>query len=330
MARPRSDTGVEGYPNGSFARGAPANAGGGGTDGNPSANDQNSGGGGGANGGAGGQGGNTWSSNLAVGGAGGVAVPAPSVTKVVLGGGGGGATRNNAGPSSGGVGAGLVILDVGSLPGTGEIRANGGDGQTAANDGGGGGGAGGSVVVAAASGGLSGLTVSANGGDGGDAWPTQAPGGFPGERHGPGGGGGGGFVLLSTSGATTTTNGGAHGVTTTASDAYNATDGTGGSAGTFVGLAPRRRQRVGLLASADGDEADVDAFRHEHARGHDGHVHDRRGERPGERHGPTGCAVGRPSDRVHLRLHRSRDPRRWRHTGRRGGSDGRSRRTQLE
>ena len=41
------DTGVEGYPSGSFARGAPANAGGGGTDGNPSANDQNSGGGGG-------------------------------------------------------------------------------------------------------------------------------------------------------------------------------------------------------------------------------------------------------------------------------------------
>ncbi len=233
-----TDTGIEGYPNGSFARGAPANAGGGGTDGNPSANDQNSGGGGGANGGAGGQGGNAWSSNLAVGGAGGVAAPAPSVTKVVLGGGGGGATRNNAGPSSGGVGAGLVILDVGSLPGTGEIRANGGDGQSAANDGGGGGGAGGSVVVAAASGGLSGLTVSANGGDGGDAWPTQPPGGFPGERHGPGGGGGGGFVLLSTSGATTTTNGGAHGVTTTASDAYNATDGSGGSTGTFVGPLP--------------------------------------------------------------------------------------------
>ena len=55
------DTGVEGYPNGSTARGAPGNAGGGGTDGNPSVNDQNSGGGGGSNGGAGGMGGNTWS-----------------------------------------------------------------------------------------------------------------------------------------------------------------------------------------------------------------------------------------------------------------------------
>ena len=159
-----------------------------------------------------------------------------------------------------------MILDVGSLTGTGEIRANGGDGQTAANDGGGGGGAGGRVVVAAASGGLSGLTVSANGGDGGDAWPTQAPGGFPGARHGPGGGGGGGFVLLSTSGATTTTDGGAHGITTTANDAYGATDGSGGSAGTFAGSLPGS----GSAASCSpqyGDEADVDALRHEHASG---------------------------------------------------------------
>ena len=64
-------TGAEGYPNGSMARGAPGNAGGGGTDGHTSANDQNSGGGGGANGGIGGQGGNTWSSDLARGGFGG-------------------------------------------------------------------------------------------------------------------------------------------------------------------------------------------------------------------------------------------------------------------
>jgi uncharacterized repeat protein (TIGR01451 family) len=233
-----TDTGVEGYPNGSFARGAPADAGGGATDGNPAANDQNPGGGGGANGGAGGHGGNSWSSNLAIGGAGGAAVPAPGFSHVVLGGGGGGGTRNNAGPSSGGVGGGLVMLDIGSLTGAGEIRTNGGSGQTAANDGGGGGGAGGSVVVEVASGTLAGLTVNANGGAGGNAWPTQAPGGFPGERHGPGGGGGGGVTALSTTGATTSTTGGAHGITTTANDAYNATDGSGGLAGTFVGSLP--------------------------------------------------------------------------------------------
>src|SRR2546429_586427 len=42
---------VDGYPNGSTARGAPATAGGGGTDPHPSANDPDTGGGGGANGG---------------------------------------------------------------------------------------------------------------------------------------------------------------------------------------------------------------------------------------------------------------------------------------
>ena len=59
-----ADTVGDGYPNGDFARGAPGNAGGGGTDGDPVSNGQNSGGGGGGNGGAGGVGGNTWSSNL--------------------------------------------------------------------------------------------------------------------------------------------------------------------------------------------------------------------------------------------------------------------------
>ena len=57
------DNAAEGYPNGSFARGAPGTAGGGGTDSNPNANDENSGGGGGGNGGLGGRGGNAWNSN---------------------------------------------------------------------------------------------------------------------------------------------------------------------------------------------------------------------------------------------------------------------------
>jgi hypothetical protein len=54
------DNVVEGYPGGSFARGAPGNAGGGSTDSNPPSNDQNAGGGGGGNGGVGGLGGNGW------------------------------------------------------------------------------------------------------------------------------------------------------------------------------------------------------------------------------------------------------------------------------
>ncbi|HEX2769075.1 MAG TPA: hypothetical protein VHN12_07295, partial [Geobacteraceae bacterium] len=59
-----------GYPGGAIdaskGRGAPGNAGGGGTDGN-TANDENSGGGGGGNYAAGAKGGNSWYSNIAVG-----------------------------------------------------------------------------------------------------------------------------------------------------------------------------------------------------------------------------------------------------------------------
>ena len=65
------DNVVEGYPGGSFARGAPGNAGGGATDSNPPANDQNAGGGGGGNGGTGGHGGNGWKTFGVSGGFGG-------------------------------------------------------------------------------------------------------------------------------------------------------------------------------------------------------------------------------------------------------------------
>src|SRR2546423_8545327 len=68
---------VDGYPNGSTARGAPATAGGGGTDPHPSANDQNTGGGGGANGGAGGGGGEPPEKKQAGGGGGGNGPPPP-------------------------------------------------------------------------------------------------------------------------------------------------------------------------------------------------------------------------------------------------------------
>jgi fimbrial isopeptide formation D2 family protein/uncharacterized repeat protein (TIGR01451 family) len=224
-----TDTGVEGYPNGSTAQGAPGNAGGGGTDGNTAANDQNSGGGGGGNSGSGGLGGNTWSSNLAGGGEGGASVTG-AANRMVLGGGGGGGSRNNSAgtESSGDAGGGIVMIRAGTFSGSGTISANGTDGNGAANDGGGGGGAGGSVLVFSNSGGLGSLTINARGGRGGDAWPTQAANGTPGERHGPGGGGGGGFIAVS-SGASTNVSGGANGITTTASDAYGSTAGGTGA-----------------------------------------------------------------------------------------------------
>jgi uncharacterized repeat protein (TIGR01451 family) len=217
------DTGVEGYPNGSHARGAPGTAGGGGTDSDPDDNQENSGGGGGSNGGAGGKGGNTWQGNAAVGGFGGAAFPS-SITRIVMGGGGGGGSKNNddgnTAASTGAAGGGIVMVRAGSVTGTATINANGANAyDNTLNDGGGGGGGGGSVVFIAG-GSLTGLTITARGGDGGDAWRTQAANGTPGERHGPGGGGGGGVIYLSSAATSTSVTGGASGVTTTSLDTY--------------------------------------------------------------------------------------------------------------
>lgn len=226
-----TNIGSQGYPNGDFARGAPGNAGGGGTDGEPPNNQDNSGGGGGANWGRGGTGGNTWASNLARGGFGG----APwydSPGRVVLGGGGGAGSRNNSSgiAAAGAAGGGIVLIRAGRLTGTGTITANGAAAfNDTANDGGGGGGAGGSIVVLTRGGGFGGLTVRANGGRGGDAWRTQAPGGFPGERHGPGGGGGGGYIALNGTPAVSSVTGGASGITTTANDTFGAQPGAPGN-----------------------------------------------------------------------------------------------------
>jgi uncharacterized repeat protein (TIGR01451 family)/fimbrial isopeptide formation D2 family protein len=219
---------AEGYPGGANARGAPGNAGGGGTDSDATGvNQENSGGGGGGNGGNGGGGGNTWSGNAATGGTGGAQV-ANAANRVVMGGGGGAGSRNNSVnyDSSGASGGGIVLIRAGTVSGSATVTANGNDAwNNTANDGGGGGGAGGSVIVSAA-GSLSGLTIRARGGRGGDAW--RAGGTTLADRHGPGGGGAGGFIAQ-TGGASTDVAGGAHGVTTTLADAYGSTDGASGS-----------------------------------------------------------------------------------------------------
>jgi uncharacterized repeat protein (TIGR01451 family) len=245
-----TNTGNEGYPNGSFARGAPGNAGGGATDAHPTANDQNDGGGGGANGGSGGTGGFAWNSAGLVGGFGGKAFPA-TTGAILLGGGGGAGTTNNGSfwnpttdtggstsntcptpctgiNSSGTAGGGIVIIHTGSVAGTGAITSNGQAALETENDGGGGGGAGGTVLVFANSGGLNGLTASAVGGSGGVTWPEQAPGAFPGNRHGPGAGGGGGVVFTSSSPGAANVSGGIPGWTTLANDPYGATSGQPG------------------------------------------------------------------------------------------------------
>ena len=232
------NNGSDGYPNGSTARGAPATAGGGGTDPNPTANDQNTGGGGGANGGAGGIGGNSWNSNLPTGGFGGSAFGA-GATRLALGAGGGAGSHNNGGAansSSGGNGGGIVMIRSGSVSGTATILADGGTGVAPLNDGGGGGGAGGSVIVAVRSGSLGGLTVNARGGAGTDAWATAGSGTPAGANyHGPGGGGGGGVVLTTSAPAGANVGGGVNGTTTTDLAPYGATPGAAGTKATITG-----------------------------------------------------------------------------------------------
>ena len=234
-----------GYPSGtngtdgSMARGAPGNGGAGGTDADPPINDQNAGGGGGGNGGSGGFGGDSWNTNLSTGGEGGGAFPA-TIDRIALGGGGGAGTRNNSDgdnqASSGAAGGGIIFIRADSLSGTATLAANGaGAYNMTANDAGGGGGAGGSIIVLAANGGESGLTLQANGGNGGNAWQGQA---FAlGQRHGPGGGGGGGVIYTSGTPASISVSGGSNGLTlNTPAVPYGSTPGTGGTTATSATL----------------------------------------------------------------------------------------------
>jgi hypothetical protein len=222
----------EGYPNGSYGKGAPGNAGGGGTDGDPASNnDQNTGGGGGANGAAGGFGGWAWSSAIPSGGRPGSIFSQAAPSRLVMGGGGGAGTTNNATgtpgngfASSGSAGGGIIILTANVISGTGSIKANGSPANsTVLNDGAGGAGAGGSILIFSNSGSLTHITASANGGNGGN---NQVSGGA---SHGPGGGGGGGVIYYSSAlNAASSVNGGLAGTTSGLSTNYGATAGTAG------------------------------------------------------------------------------------------------------
>jgi len=253
-----------GYPSGaagvdgSMARGAPGNAGGGGTDADPqtaspNGNDQNSGGGGGGNGGAGGFGGDSWFTNLSVGGEGGAAFPA-TINRVVMGGGGGAGTRNNSDgdnlASSGSAGGGIIIIRTYALSGTATLTANGLNAyNNTANDGGGGAGAGGSIVVLSATGGEGGLTLNANGGAGGDAWHSQAY--TLGNRHGAGGGGGGGAVFVSGPPANINVAGGANGTTESTDVSYGTTAGAAGTSVTNASISSTTGTLSGAQCTPD-------------------------------------------------------------------------------
>ncbi|RKR09507.1 gliding motility-associated-like protein [Flavobacterium sp. 90] len=201
------NNGVEGMPGGSAGRGAPANAGGGG-------NDHNSGGGGGGNGGNGGLGGLGWQggggdvSPLNGGGRPGYTsylTATPSLTRLVMGGGGGAGDANNAvNGVKGGVGGAIILINAGSIQGTGNIYANGGVGAagtySGAPDGAGGGGAGGSVFLNISNNSTTTINIEAKGGNGGNTLNDEN------NSHGPGGGGGGGIIRYNVPGSGVTIN----------------------------------------------------------------------------------------------------------------------------
>ncbi|MCW3105535.1 MAG: hypothetical protein JWQ09_41 [Segetibacter sp.] len=238
----QADNILEGLAGGSFGRGAPATAGGGG-------NDCNSGGGGGGNGGFGGVGG------IGVQHPGGDLDPlsgggrmgfhsysgtTPEIERLIMGGGGGGGDANDAlNGVKGGAGGAIIIINAGYIS-SGTIISNGGDGQPGAYgiypDGAGGGGAGGSILINVQnSSPISIVSMEANGGKGGNTLndDNSTIGLSP---HGPGGGGGGGIISYNIPDATVSAkaNGGLNGITNNgAGISHGAKPGTPGFISTF-------------------------------------------------------------------------------------------------
>ena len=184
-------------------------------------------------------GGSKWGGNLRRerGGLGGRPLDSDPAGRLFFGGGGGAGDANNKSGGAGGRGGGLVYLLADSVSGSGGVLADGEAGANANNtfnDAPGGGGGGGTIVVR--SGALSGVTLQANGGNGGIQPITKD------EAEGPGGGGGGGFIAVSGGSVSRSAGGGANGTTTSAAltefPPNGATRGASGAANAPLGAAP--------------------------------------------------------------------------------------------
>ncbi|UOG73120.1 T9SS type A sorting domain-containing protein [Hymenobacter tibetensis] len=187
------DLGQEAYPGGSVGRGAPGNAGGGGTDAAVTTNTGNTGGGGGSNAISsdnGGNGGN-YSTATVVGGLGATAPGLSAGGRLFMGGGGGAGSSSTLGAENGNGanGGGIIILRTGTVSGTGVMNVRGGNGGSTTANGAGGGGGGGSVLITSSNS-LATVTINADGGNGGNT--TSATTVSP--LLGAGGGGSGGVV----------------------------------------------------------------------------------------------------------------------------------------
>lgn len=265
-----------GYPNSlDQSRGAPGNAGGGGTS-------HNAGGGGGSNAGSGGKGGYSYarysltSTGTAscttayrtltsgtttyyacdgdqardVGGLPGKELT-PNAIRLLSGGGGGAGDSNNSADfnttiqNSGGTGGGVIFIRAATITGSGNLLANGQDGLPGGRDGAGGGGAGGTIAIASGSTALSGVVARANGGAGGRS-------GLPltgNETQGSGGGGGGGAIIKPTAmtlSASSQTLGGVAGVNVPANVGAVPITNTYGSTSAVGGVADLIFDNVGI------------------------------------------------------------------------------------
>ena len=136
----------DGYPNGSMARGAPANAGGGASS-LSADNAMPAGGGGGGGGAAGGDGLDT--AGQPQGGHGGAGLADSLLLSAGGGGGAGSRSRGTGVAGSGGAGGGVTVIRVGRLEGTGSFDLRGHSGRDS-EEGAGGGGAGGTMLLQAA------------------------------------------------------------------------------------------------------------------------------------------------------------------------------------
>lgn len=167
-----------------------------------------------------------------------------STGKIFFGGGGGAGEQNNNYGGNGGLGGGIVyLLAYGNISGSGQILANGQNGYNTltpspslsgytGHDGAGGAGGGGAVILNT-TGNVSGLTINANGGQGGNANMLYGAFSNAQDAYGPGGGGGGGYISISNGTATRNTNGGVNGTTNGRGvTEFNANGATRGAAGT--------------------------------------------------------------------------------------------------
>lgn len=136
-----------------------------------------------------------------------------STGKIFMGGGGGAGQHDDFGNGvKGANGGGIIYLySFSNVSGNGTIESNGADNTlTTKSDGAGGGGGGGTVIVNS-TGTISGISINANGGKGGNQVQDISLGQKKIEGEGPGGGGGGGYIAISNGAITKSAVGGNNG-----------------------------------------------------------------------------------------------------------------------